>query len=83
MIYELIIGKEQTKECDFVGVRRNKHIYEQVCNWLPSGSDWGTANLMEMRDYYHKYVVCRGPLATGNINGIEIVKIADFLLRNE
>ena len=38
---------------------------------------------MELRDHYHKYVVCRDPLASGNDNGIEIVTITDFLLRNE
>ena len=37
-------------------------------------------NVMNIKDHYHKYVVCRDPLAIGNDNGIEIVHIADFLL---
>ncbi len=81
--YDVYIGKNQTKEIDFVGVRREERIYVQVCDRLPDGSDRETANLMELRDHYHKYVVCRDPLASGNDNGIEIVNIVDFLLRNE
>ncbi len=36
---------------------------------------------MEIKDHYHKYVVCRGPLIPGNNNGIEMMYIADFLLK--
>ncbi len=35
---------------------------------------------MVIKDHYRKYVVCRDPLAVGNVNGIEIVHIADFLI---
>jgi hypothetical protein len=79
--YEVYIGKNNTKEIDFVGVRRNEKIYIQVCVQLPDASSRETDNLMEIKDHYHKYVVCRDPLALGNDNGIEIVHIADFLLR--
>ncbi len=80
--YEVYIGKNNTKEIDFVAVRRDERIYVQVCVQLPDGSDRETANLMEIKDHYHKYVVCRDPLALGNDNGIEIVHIADFLMRD-
>lgn len=79
--YDVYIGKNNTKEIDFVGVRREEKVYVQVCVELPTGSARETDNLMEIRDHYHKYVVCRDPLALGNDNGIEIVHIADFLLR--
>lgn len=79
--YEVYIGKNNTKEIDFVAVRRDERIYVQVCVQLPDGSDRETANLMDIKDHYHKYVVCRDPLALGNDNGIEIVHIADFLMR--
>lgn len=79
--YDVYIGKNSTKEIDFVGVRREERIYVQVCVELPAASTRKTDNLMEIRDHYHKYVVCRDPLAIGNENGIEIVHIADFLLR--
>ena len=80
--YEVYIGKNNTKEIDFVAVRRDERIYVQVCVQLPDGSDRETANLMDIKDHYHKYVVCRDPLAMGNNNGIEIVHIADFLMRD-
>lgn len=81
--YEVYIGKNNTKEIDFVAVRRDERIYVQVCVQLPDGSDRETANLMDIKDHYHKYVVCRDPLALGNDNGIEIVHIADFLMREK
>ena len=80
--YEVYIGKNNAKEIDFVAVRRDERIYVQVCVQLPDGSDRETANLMDIKDHYHKYVVCRDPLALGNDNGIEIVHIADFLMRD-
>ncbi len=79
--YDVYIGKNSTKEIDFVGIRREERIYVQVCVELPAESTRETDNLMEIKDHYHKYVVCRDPLAIGNDNGIEIVHIADFLLR--
>lgn len=79
--YDVYIGKNYTKEIDFVGVRRDERVYVQVCVELPTQSSRETDNLMEIKDHYHKYVVCRDPLALGNDNGIEIVHIADFLLK--
>lgn len=79
--YDVYIGKNATKEIDFVGVRRDEKIYIQVCVELPTESTRETDNLMEIKDHYHKYVVCRDPLAIGNDNGIEITHIADFLLK--
>ncbi len=79
--YDVYIGKNSAKEIDFVGVRRDERVYVQVCVELPTQSTRETDNLMEIKDHYHKYVVCRDPLAIGNDNGIEIVHIADFLLR--
>lgn len=79
--YDVYIGKNSTKEIDFVGVRRDERVYVQVCVELPTQSARETDNLMEIKDHYHKYVVCRDPLAIGNDNGIEIVHIADFLMK--
>lgn len=81
--YEVYIGKNDTKEIDFVGIRRDERIYVQVCDLIPAESCRETANLMSINDHYHKYVVCRDELALGNDNGIEIVHIADFLLKEE
>lgn len=80
--YDVFIGKNDTKEIDFVGIRRDEKIYVQVCVELPTESTRETDNLMDIKDHYHKYVVCMDDLAFGNENGIEIVHIADFLLRD-
>ena len=81
--YEVYIGKNDTKEIDFIGIRREEKVYIQVCVELPAESTRETDNLMDIKDHYHKYVVCKDALAIGNDNGIEIVHIADFLLKDE
>lgn len=80
--YEVYIGKNETKEIDFVAVRRDERIYVQVCRNLPEESDREVANLLELKDHYPKYVVTMDALASGNINGVKIVHLADFLLRD-
>ena len=79
--YDVYIGKNASKEIDFVGVRKNEKIYIQVCDRLTENSEREAENLMNIKDHYHKYVVCRDELAAGNDNGIEIMHIADFLLK--
>lgn len=81
--YEVYIGKNETKEIDFVAVRRDERIYVQVCRNLPEESDREVANLLGIKDHYPKYVVTLDELATGNINGVRIVHLADFLLSGE
>lgn len=81
--YEVYIGKNETKVIDFVGVRRDERIYIQVCRNMPQESDREIANLLEIRDHYPKYVVTLDELASGNINGVKIVHMADFLLSSD
>lgn len=81
--YEVYIGKNETKEIDFVAVQRDERIYVQVCRRLPEESDREVANLLEIKDHYPKYVVSLDELAAGNINGVKIVHLANFLLSNE
>lgn len=81
--YEVYIGKNETKEIDFVAVRRDERIYVQVYRSLPEESDRETVNLLEIKDHYPKYVVTLDEFASGNINGVKIVHLADFLLRDE
>ena len=81
--YDVYIGKHAAKEIDFVAVRRDERIYVQVCRNLPEDSDREVANLLEIRDHYPKYVVTLDELAAGNINGVRIMHLADFLLRKD
>lgn len=81
--YEVYIGKNETKEIDFVAVRRDERIYVQVCRSLPEGSDREVGNLLEIKDHYPKYVVTLDELDVGNVNGVRIVYLVDFLLYSE
>ena len=78
--YEVFVGKNGVKEIDFVAVRRDEKIYVQVCVQLPANSDRETANLMEIRDHYPKYIVTMNRMDIGIDNGIRIVHLEDFLL---
>lgn len=78
--YDVYIGKNGDKEIDFVATLRDEKLYVQVCRVLPKESDREIANLMEIKDNYPKIVVTLDDFATGNVNGIKIVHLADFLL---
>ncbi len=81
--YDVFVGKNSTKEVDFVAIRRNEKLYVQVCRMLPENSSREVDNLKEIKDHYHKYVVTMDTLAQGNVDGIEILHVADFLLKEE
>ena len=78
--YDVYVGKNETKEIDFVAVRRDERVYVQVCRELPDASDREIVNLLEIKDHYPKYVVTTDELAGGNVEGVRIVHLADFLL---
>ena len=78
--YDVYIGKNDTKEIDFVATRRDERIYVQVCVQLPEGSDREVGNLMEIKGHYPKYVVTLNDMDVGIENGIKIVHLQNFLL---
>lgn len=78
--YDVYIGKNNTKVIDFVATKRDEKLYIQVCVQLPNDSDREIDNLMEIKDHYPKYVITLNKLDRGNINGIKIVHLMDFLL---
>ncbi|MEG1384843.1 MAG: ATPase, partial [Oscillospiraceae bacterium] len=65
---------------DFVAVQRDERVYVQVCRRLPEESDREVANLLEIKDHYPKYVVTLDEIEAGNVNGVKIMHLADFLL---
>lgn len=75
-----LVGKNASREIDFIGVRRNEKVYVQVCVQLPENSDREIGNLMEIPDHYPKYVVTTNGMDVGIDNGIRIVHLVDFLL---
>ena len=81
--YEVYIGKLGTKEIDFVAIKRDERIYVQVCRTLPENSDREIGNLLAIKDQYPKYVVTLDELSTGNVNGVKIIHLFDFLLKED
>lgn len=81
--YDVYVGKNETKEIDFVAVRRDERVYVQVCRELPDTSNREIGNLLEIKDHYPKYVVTMDELAGGNVDGVRIVHLADFLLGSQ
>lgn len=78
--YEVYIGKLNTREIDFVAVQRDERVYVQVCRNIPEDSEREIGNLLDIKDHYPKYVVTLDELAGGNVNGVKIVHLSDFLL---
>lgn len=81
--YEVYIGKNYTKEIDFVATKRDERIYVQVCRNLPEESTREIDNLLAIKDQYPKYVVTLDEFAVGNIDGVRIVHLAEFLLKDD
>ena len=81
--YDVYIGKLKTKEIDFVATKEGKKIYIQVCRNLPENSDREIQNLKDIDDNYPKYIVTLDKYDSGNIDGIEIIYLEDFLLKEK
>lgn len=78
--YEVYIGKLFNKEIDFVGRQHDEKFYIQVCKEFSKESEREISNLIDIKDNYPKIVVTLDDYANGNINGIKIIHLADFLL---
>lgn len=78
--YSVYIGKMGTREIDFVAERQDQRIYIQVCRELPEQSQREVANLLEIKDNHPKYIVTLDPWSAGDVDGIQILHLADFLL---
>lgn len=77
--YDVYIGSFKTKEIDFVAIKDGRKMYVQVCRNLPEDSNREIQNLKDIKDNYPKYVVTLDKYDVGNVDGIEIVYIEDFL----
>lgn len=78
--FVVYIGKFHDKEIDFVATKQDEKIYIQVCRTLSEDSERETENLKSIKDNYPKYIVVLDDSVCGNIDGIKIIHIRDFLL---
>jgi hypothetical protein len=81
--YEVFVGKHDTREVDFIGIKQGKKVYIQVSYLLTdektSNREFG--NLMAIKDNYPKYVVSMDDFNKGSDNqGIRHMHLSDFLL---
>ena len=81
--YDVYVGKNNTKEIDFIAIHKDEKIYVQVCVQIPENSNREVGNLMEIRDHYPKYVVTLNEMDVVIENGIRIVHLRDFLLAKQ
>lgn len=79
--YEIFVGTLYQKEVDFVAKKQGKTVYIQVSDNI---SDKDTLNreissLLRIKDAYPKYVIARTKHDTYQLNGVEIIDIANWL----
>lgn len=79
--FKVYVGKIGTLEIDFVAVRQEQTLYVQVCFDISDGDTLKRelTSLAAIRDNYPKMVVVGNSLQAGNIDGIKILPIAQFL----
>lgn len=81
--YIVYVGKGANYEVDFVGIKQDKKIYVQVSYRIDSVEtrDRELKPFRLIDDNYPKYLVTTDSLMVGNIDGVECMHIAEFLLR--
>lgn len=80
--FQVFVGKQDTLEVDFIGIKQDKKIYVQVCYLLTDERtrDREFGNLMAIKDNYPKYVVSLDDFNRGgDTKGIKHVHLSDFL----
>ncbi len=84
--YDVFVGKLDTQEIDFVGIKQGKKIYVQVTYLLvdEKTTDREFGNLLSIKDNYPKYVVSLDDFNKGSdLQGIRHMHLSDFLLLDE
>lgn len=78
--YQVDVGKFGSKEIDFVARKGNDVTYYQVTRQLPENSTRETDNLVKIPDGYKKMVLTLNLLDQGNVDGVEVKYVIDWLL---
>jgi len=80
--YRVFVGKYDDYEIDFVAYKNNTVKYYQVTRQMPDGTR-EEDNLLRIPDNYEKKIITANRMDVGNIGGIEIQYITDFLLNDD
>ena len=79
--YDVAVGKIGTKEIDFIATNDHEKIYFQVTDDMTSEStrERELAPLKMVRDNYRKVILAMNTNSTASVEGIEIIRLIDFL----
>jgi len=79
--YDVAVGKIGTREIDFIATNDHEKIYFQVTDDMTSEStrEREFAPLKMVRDNYRKVILAMNTNSTASVEGIEIIKLIDFL----
>lgn len=78
--YNVISGRINNKEIDFIAKKDGKIEYYQVCHQIPENSSRESDNLLMIKDNYPKTIITGRCADFGNINGVNVEYIVDWLL---
>lgn len=80
--YQVYVGKNDTKEIDFVAISKEEIRYFQVTETLADKTtrEREIAPFRSTHDFYEKTIITSDKTYVTNVNGIKIVNIIDFLL---
>ena len=80
--YQVYVGKNDTKEIDFVAINKEETRYFQVTETLvgKKTQEREIAPFRSTHDFYEKTIITTDKTYVTNLNGIKIVNLIDFLL---
>ena len=80
--YKVYVGRIGDREIDFVGEKDGDKLYLQVCYLLnkESTAEREFSSLLDVKDNYPKFVLCKESSFKGNYEGIPVVRIEDWLM---
>lgn len=80
--YKVYVGKNQTKEIDFVAINKSETRYFQIAETILNEETLKReiTPLINTNDFYEKTIITMDKTFATNIKGIKIINLIDFLL---